>query len=214
MSIIVRTLSDQTYDVVKRHILTGKMAPGTPVRQDVIANELGVSKIPLREALGRLEQDGLLTSYPNRGYVVRPLSAAEATEVFALRLRLEPFATADGARNAGEEDRKAAELALTTLEQQQDIADGTDHVTGNRLFHLTLIRPAGPVTYTLLKRLHILSERYVRVHLAPKGREERARREHRQILESWLARDGAKVEALTALHIGATLDDLKEQLEG
>ncbi|MDG5493452.1 GntR family transcriptional regulator [Niveispirillum sp. BGYR6] len=211
MSIVVRTLSDQTYDVVRRHILMGTMAPGTPVRQDVIANELGVSKIPLREALGRLEQDGLLTSYPNRGYVVRPLSGAEATEVFALRLKLEPGATADGARNATAEDRKTAQEALTTLEQQQDM-DGTDHVTGNRVFHLALIRPAGPVTHTLLKRLHILSERYVRVHLAPQGREERARREHRQILEAWLAGDSALVESLTANHIGATLYDLKHQL--
>jgi DNA-binding GntR family transcriptional regulator len=212
MSIVVRTLSDQTYDVVRRHILMGTMAPGTPLRQDVIANELGVSKIPLREALGRLEQDGLLTSYPNRGYVVRPLSAAEATEVFALRLKLEPGATADGARNAKAEDRKAAQEALTALEHQQQDMDGTDHVTGNRLFHLALIRPAGPVTYTLLKRLHILSERYVRVHLSPQGREERARLEHRQILEAWLAGDSALVESLTENHISATLHDLKHQL--
>jgi DNA-binding GntR family transcriptional regulator len=71
MSIIVRTLSEQTYEVVRLKILTGDMSPGTPVRQDAIAAELGVSKIPLREALSRLEQDGLLSSYPNRGYVVR-----------------------------------------------------------------------------------------------------------------------------------------------
>jgi DNA-binding GntR family transcriptional regulator len=81
MNIVVRTLSDQTYEIVRRRILVGAMQPGTAVRQDVIAAELGVSKIPLREALGRLEQDGLLSSYPNRGYVVRDLSTDEASEV-------------------------------------------------------------------------------------------------------------------------------------
>lgn len=211
MSIIVRTLSDQTYEVVRRKILSGSIAPGTPVRQDVIATELGVSKIPLREALGRLEQDGLLTSYPNRGYVVRPMSMEEASEIFALRLKLEPGAVADGAGRATAADHAAARTALEALEKNQDL-DGADHVAQNRLFHLSMIQPAGPVTCQLLTRLLILSERYVRMHLEPKGREDRAKREHRAILDAWTDGDAALVEGLIRQHIQATLDDLHEQL--
>jgi DNA-binding GntR family transcriptional regulator len=211
MSIVVRTLSDQTYEVVRRQILMGTMAPGTPVRQDIIATELGVSKIPLREALSRLEQDGLLSSYPNRGYVVRPLSGTEATEVFALRLKLEPGAVAESARHATPEHHKAARAALEALEKEQD-QDGTGHVTLNRLFHLSLIKPGGPVTYLLLKRLHVLSERYVRVHLEPQGREDRARLEHRAILDAWVGVDVERVEKLVADHINGTLMDLQQQL--
>ncbi|MFY8092299.1 MAG: GntR family transcriptional regulator [Niveispirillum sp.] len=211
MSIIVKTLSDQTYEVVRRRILSGGIAPGTPVRQDVIATDLGVSKIPVREALGRLEQDGLLTSYPNRGYVVRSMSMCEASEIFALRLKLEPGAVADGAGRAGAADHRAARTALEALEKNQDL-DGADHVTQNRLFHLSMIQPAGPVTFQLLTRLLILSERYVRMHLEPKGREDRAKREHRAILEAWTAGDALLVEGLIREHIQATLDDLREQL--
>ena len=54
MAIVVRSLSDLTYELVRKRILEGLIAPGSPVRQDAIAEELGVSKIPLREALGRL----------------------------------------------------------------------------------------------------------------------------------------------------------------
>ncbi|MFV3128992.1 GntR family transcriptional regulator [Niveispirillum sp. KHB5.9] len=212
MSIVVRTLSDQTYEVMRRKILSGIIPPGMPVRQDVIATELGVSKIPLREALGRLEQDGLLISYPNRGYVVRSMSMNEATEVFDLRLKLEPGAMASGAGRANAADHEAARDALAALEKEQD-QDGADHVTQNRLFHLSMIRPAGPVTCQLLTRLLILSERYVRMHLEPKGREDRARREHRAILAAWTAGNAAEVEQLTRDHIRATLDDLREQLE-
>lgn len=211
MTIVVRTLSDQTYEVMRRKILSGSIPPGTPVRQDIIATELGVSKIPLREALGRLEQDGLLSSYPNRGYVVRSMSMAEATEVFALRLKLEPGAVADGAGRASDADHAAAREALAALEKDQD-RDGADHVTQNRLFHLSMIKPAGPVTCQLLTRLLILSERYVRMHLEPKGREDRAKREHRAILDAWLAGEAAQVEGLIRDHIQATLDDLREQL--
>ncbi len=211
MSIVVRPLSDQTYEIVRRRILVGAMQPGTAVRQDVIAAELGVSKIPLREALGRLEQDGLLKSFPNRGYVVRDLSTDEASEVFALRLKLEPGAVADACVRATPEDHAAAEEALAALEAELAKPDG-DHVSFNRAFHLAMIRPGGHITFQLMERLQILAERYVRVHLEPNGRDERASREHREILDAWIRGDATTVEALTANHIRGTLTDLKQQL--
>lgn len=213
MKIVVRSLSDQTYEVVRRQILMGQILPGTPVRQDAIALELGVSKIPLREALGRLEHDGLLTSYPNRGYVVRDLSSDEATEVFALRLKLEPTATAAGAKKASPEDHQVARDALAALEKEMAQPDG-DIVTTNHHFHMALIRPgAGLVTYQIIDRLHVLAERYVRVHLQPYGRDARAQQEHRDLLNSWLSAKAARVEALSASHIQGTLDDLLLQLQ-
>jgi DNA-binding GntR family transcriptional regulator len=211
MNIVVRTLSDQTYEIVRRRILIGAMQPGTAVRQDVIAAELGVSKIPLREALGRLEQDGLLSSYPNRGYVVRDLSTDEASEVFALRLKLEPGAVAEACLRATPADHAAAEKALLALEAEMAKPDG-DHVSFNRAFHLALVRPGGHITFQLMERLQILAERYVRVHLEPFGRDERASQEHRQILAAWTRGDAAGVEALTVNHILGTLSDLKQQL--
>jgi len=211
MNIVVRTLSDQTYEIVRRRILIGAMQPGTAVRQDVIAAELGVSKIPLREALGRLEQDGLLSSYPNRGYVVRDLSTDEASEVFALRLKLEPGAVAEACLRATPADHAAAEKALSALEAELAKPDG-DHVSLNRAFHLALVRPGGHITFQLMERLQILAERYVRVHLEPLGRDERASHEHREILAAWIRGDAAAVEALTANHILGTLSDLKQQL--
>ncbi|MBB6251968.1 GntR family transcriptional regulator [Nitrospirillum iridis] len=213
MSIIVRSLPDQAYEIVREHILLGTMAPGTAVQQGAIAGQLGISKIPLREALSRLEQDGLVTSFPNRGYVVNTLTAEEATEVFALRLKLEPGATADGARRATAADRDHARDELLALEREQGTA-GTGHVTLNRAFHMALIRPAGGITGQLMERLHVLSERYVRVHLEPQGRAGRAREEHRALFEAWASGDAPAVEALTGQHIRGTLEDLQRELAG
>src|SRR3546814_12459130 len=94
MSIVVRTLSERVFDIVREQIVVGELATDMPIRQDALAAELGVSKIPVREALARLEQEGLLISHPNRGYLVRPMSAAAADEIFALRLAIEPAAAA------------------------------------------------------------------------------------------------------------------------
>ena len=211
MSIVVRTLSEQVFDVVREQIVTGKLPQDRPIRQDALAMELGVSKIPLREALGRLEQEGLLTSHANRGFFVRPMSPAEAEEIFALRLAIEPDAAARASTVADETDHNAARTAMELL----DDAAGTKKVEVaalNRAFHLALIRPLRRMlTAQLIERLHFLSERYVYAHLEPAGREDRAHQEHSTLLNAWCAGDQDTVAALLTAHIQATLDDLRNQ---
>ena len=140
MSIIVRNLSEQLVDLVRERILTGDVSPDRPIRQDALAAEFGVSKIPLREALARLEQEGLLASQANRGFTVRPLNAREAEEVYALRLKLEPEMIALAARNATEVDQRAASDILDTLESTTD-SRGAGVGAFNRAFHMALLRP-------------------------------------------------------------------------
>lgn len=212
MSVVVRNLSDQLVDLVRDRILTGQVTADLPIRQDALAAELGVSKIPLREALARLEQEGLVRSQANRGFFVRSLSAAEAEEVYALRLKLEPDAVALASTRANEAERGAAAAALARLQQATD-RHGASVGALNRAFHLALIRPGGqPITANFLERLQVMSERYVRMHLEPLGRDARAKEEHREMLDTWLARDGSGVAELTSAHISKTLDDLRRQL--
>ena len=200
-------MSRALVDILRERILSGDAAPERPLRQDAIAAELGVSKIPLREAMARLEREGLVRAEPNRGWFVRPLGAAEASEVYALRLRLEPELAALAANRASGIERQSARTALELLEQGGKVG------ALNRAFHLALVRPAGrPVTLEIVERLHILSDRYVRKHLEPLGRDARAHAEHRAILGAWLARDGATVAERLHAHIFKTRHDLERQL--
>ncbi|WP_116809704.1 GntR family transcriptional regulator [Steroidobacter cummioxidans] len=211
-SIVIRNLSDQLVELVRERILSGLVPADQPIRQDALAAELGVSKIPLREALTRLEQEGLLRSQANRGFFVRALTATEAEEVYALRLKLEPEAVALAAERANEQERKVAVDSLAKLDVVTD-QHSVDVGAFNRAFHLAIIHPCGlTLTANFLERLHVLSQRYVKKHLEPLGRDERANEEHRRLLEAWLARDGRKVAELTAKHISQTLDDLRRQL--
>ncbi len=156
MSLVVRTLSDQLVSLVRDRILSGRVPPDSPIRQDTLAGELGISKIPLREALARLEEEGLVHSQANRGFFVSPLKASEAEEVYALRLRLEPDMTALAAERATEADQKVAIDTMATLDQVTDQGDGVGAF--NRAFHLALLRPSGqPITVMILERLHVLS---------------------------------------------------------
>lgn len=211
-TIVIRNLSDQLVDLVRDRILAGEVPVDQAIRQDALASELGVSKIPLREALTRLEQEGLVRSQANRGFFVRPLGADEAEEVYALRLKLEPEAAALASVRATEQEQA---LAISTLEALDSVTghDGAGVGAFNRAFHLALIRPAGQsITTQLLERLHVLSDRYVRKHLEPLGRDERANEEHAELLRHWLARDKKAVAKSMQAHIKKTITDLRRQL--
>ncbi len=211
MSIVVRTLSEQVFEIVREQIVTGKLAGHTAIRQDALATELGVSKIPLREALARLEQEGLLTSHANRGYSVQPMSADEADDIFALRLAIEPQAAAYASTVANDTDRATAILAFEELDSaaSERLAEVAIR---NRVFHTALVRPGRRLLTTqMVERLAILAERYVVAHLRPAGREDRAHLEHRQMLDAWLARDDDRMLTLLTSHIQSTLTDLRFQ---
>jgi DNA-binding GntR family transcriptional regulator len=183
MTIVVQNLSEQIFTLVRDRIISGHIPAELPIRQDALAAELGVSKIPLREALARLEQDGLLVSHANRGFFVRPLDADEVDEVYALRLKIEPDAVGEASKVATDADKRAAKAALEALDSAV-MGDKTQVGKLNRAFHMSLVRPLKrQVTIQIVERLNIISERYVGKHLEPAGRGDRAHNEHSALLE-------------------------------
>ena len=208
-----RPLPDFLYDEVRARIVAGELRPNQPVRQDTLAQEFGVSKIPLREALSRLEHDGLVTLNPRRGYEVAPLDPKAVEDIFDLRLRIEPAAAAMGCKSATDEQRKHAKDLLDALNRATEAHDAATP-QHNHDFHLALVSPAGrTLTTQLVERLNLLAERYVREHLKPQGRSELARAQHQAIYQAWAARDSAKVRDLLDKHISGTLNDLRDQLK-
>jgi DNA-binding GntR family transcriptional regulator len=196
-------------------ILAGTYAPGSALRQDILASEFGTSKIPVREALVQLQSEGLVDIFPNRGFQVRPLASAELQEVFSLRLRVEPAAVARGARLATPADHAAARQALEQLNAATAAEEFSSTGQLNRAFHLLLIVPRlQPVAAEILSRLHTLAQRYVQAHLRPEGRVNRAAREHALLLKAWRAGKSQEVRALIHAHIKSTRDDLERNFAG
>jgi DNA-binding GntR family transcriptional regulator len=214
MTILVKTgLAEQIFEVVRDRIIRGELPGETPVRQDILAGELGVSKIPLREALARLEQDGLIVSKTNRGFFVSPLSAEEAYDVFDLRLKLEPAAVAEAAARALGPDHVEARRALAALNRATS-ERAASVAALNRAFHMALVGPGGRrVTMLILERLQVIAERYVVKHLEPAGRNDRAIGEHDALYEAWASGKADAAAKLSAAHIETTLRDLRTELE-
>jgi len=118
-----RTTPEAVLPVVRRAILDGTFAPGSPLREAQIATELGISRPPLREALSKLEEEGLVVKVPFRGAYVAEVGPKDIEEIAQLRVRLEPFAIE---RSLPWLTGAGSGSFLALVDELQDAADAND----------------------------------------------------------------------------------------
>jgi DNA-binding GntR family transcriptional regulator len=168
---------------LRQRILTGEFPAGTQLRQDALAEEFGISRIPIREALLQLEATGLIKIMPHRGAVVSGLSVEEVEDIFTLRVQLEPELLILSAQRFSEADLEA--LHSLTEEYSAALAAGEILRWGelNRRFHLDLLQHAErPRSLSIIASLLQDCDRPTRLQLSASGDVARADREHREIL--------------------------------
>ncbi|MEM9775690.1 MAG: GntR family transcriptional regulator, partial [Chloroflexota bacterium] len=134
-----KSTADIIADTLRNAILQGELKIGQPLKQDHIAAELAVSKIPVREALAQLRKEGLVEIRPNRGAIVSSLSFEEIEEIFAMRLALETVALKKAIPNMTAADISSAERILLSLDHTSNIKDW---ITLNWEFHRALYQPS------------------------------------------------------------------------
>jgi DNA-binding GntR family transcriptional regulator len=203
-------------DALRRRILRGEIAEGEQLRQENIAAEYDVSRMPVREALRQLEAEGLVAFSPHKGAVVTSLSPSEIEEVFDLRALIEPdllrraiprLRAADietAARNA-----RAFDEALQTA--GPDMAEIGRY---NWALHAALYAPAGRTrTMQFLQTLHYQAERYTRLQVILTHGEQRASADHRNLVEFCRKGDADAACELLRRHIEDAGRDLLDYLK-
>ncbi|RIH76885.1 HTH-type transcriptional repressor RspR [Calidithermus terrae] len=184
---------------LRERILSGHYPGGTALRQEELAEELGVSRMPVREALRQLAGEGLLLLYPHRGAVVAELSVAELEEIYEMRAVLEPLALRLAIPRLGKAQLGEAEDALDAAELERD---GRRLSELNWRFHAALYRPAGrPRLLSTVETLHLNVDRYMRMILTVVHHREQSDREHRALLEACRAREAERACALLERHV-------------
>ena len=167
--------------------MSGKFGPGEPLRQDEIARTHGVSKIPVREALLRLEVDGFVLFRKNRGAVVRELSAAELLHLMDIRVALECKALELAIPNMIQSDLDEAEQVLREYASLESIEHWSKM---NRRFHKVLYEPCGnPQLLAMINDLHQRMGPYLRLLMTETSGLDRPAQEHLAILEACKATD-------------------------
>lgn len=190
---------EQAYRHIFDAIEEGSMPPGTRIREVDIAERTGLSRTPVREALNRLQLEGLVSHDPARGTIITELDHGMISELYAMREVLEGTAAGLAARHASE-----VEIAFLREigERDAQLRDVRDLVRNNKLFHSTLYRCAH--NRYLLRMLHSLQESMMllgRSTLAKPSRADTAREEHRAIINALEARDPEAAEQFARNHI-------------
>ena len=202
---------NEIYRNLRERILRGRLPGGTRIRIGAVAEEFGVSIIPVREALRMLAADHLIDILPRRSPVVSGVSAHEVLEIGAIRLALEPLALAGAIPNL---DGEALRRSRRILEDYERCSDPWDQVELNRRFHLTLYAPCGR------KRLmKIISDQYdgmtrcaqVLVIRSSKA-VDKSVMEHEAILRACEAGDVERATAVLHSHLQASVDRLHDRL--
>jgi DNA-binding GntR family transcriptional regulator len=157
---------------LRQAIMSGALAGGTPIRQEEMSRKFGVSRVPLREALLRLEGEGLVETQPRRGVVVTALSSEDFSEILEMRQALESLAIGLAAQKFTDAHlRQVLEIVdqadeLLKKEGPLDLSSEFEHRWGalNLEFHRRLYAPANrPRLMTSIEAMHNLFARHVRV---------------------------------------------------
>jgi DNA-binding GntR family transcriptional regulator len=206
------TTADAVYQALRHGILQGDLAPGKRLRSDALANELRVSRTPVREALRKLEAEGLVAR-SGSGLIVRALSEQDLTELFYVREALEGMAARLAAENATPSEMAEIRELLEDMEALRGRGDveALRRLTGE--FHQLVCRASH--NNRLLQSLKALLDTVRQIQtstLYGEGRPAEALKEHRNLLLAIEAHDGDRAEKLAREHRRTTLRLRKEML--
>ncbi len=205
------SLPEFIYEALRERIVSGALAPGQLLRQEDLARQYSVSRVPLREALQQLQGEGLVVLRPRRGYAVSVLDGKQLVEILQLRILIEGHAgyVATIARTAAHVKaletcvRDLDKMPVTNLTQVQ-IARWSQL---NQRFHDTLIAAAGrPHLHQIARNLYSKIESYIRMELSFVESLAEAQAQHREMVEAFRNGEADKVAVVSRLHAQGTAE--------
>lgn len=211
MQIDKASIGDRVLAELRRKIIAGDYAGGEALRQEKLAVDLGVSRIPVREAIRKLEAEGLVQSEPHKGSVVTPLSSDELAQLFEIRLQLEPWLFGLAIPLMTDAGFEAAERLIGQSMDPGSIGAWSEL---NWQFHAKLYESAQRRhAMGMLKTVHQIANRYVNLHRAVVHDVALELSDHRALVRHARHRDAkAGVAALTD-HIQRVADGLQTAIK-
>jgi DNA-binding GntR family transcriptional regulator len=194
-----RSLTDKAYDHVRSAILQGDLPVGTVLAEATIADQLGISKTPVRQALQLLRTEGLLEVGPRRQLVVRGLTAAHRNEILRIREALEEIAVETACRVMTLEQIDLLRLTLLRQRRAADAANEKDFLVLDEQFHVQIAKGANlPIVARLLQQMRGFARLMRLGKTQPPEHLQEVLAEHTRIVDALEARDAAA--AVAALH--------------
>jgi DNA-binding GntR family transcriptional regulator len=210
--VVFRSKTNVVEEHLRGKITRGEIRTGQRLQQDAVARELGVSSTPVREALRRLEAEGLVTYLPHKGVAVQDVGPTRVREIFQLRTLLESFAAREAARRLTDDDLKVLFALQKDMRSYQSAGDIRNFMATNDQWHMIIHRASGSeLLRQTIARLWRVSP-WDTLWVIP-GRTRAALQEHQSILGALEKRDSAEAERAMAEHIRSGEQMLLEFLQ-
>jgi DNA-binding GntR family transcriptional regulator len=209
-----KTLREQIVSSLRDSIIRGELRAGQKLTEPELADKLGISRTPIREAFRQLESEGFLTVIPRRGAVVSTLTRQEIEEFYEIKSLLEGYAARVAASRITKKD---IDKLRKINKQLEDLAEGDDveaFFRKNNEFHNTFIALCG--NEKLLDIRNTLVRRFLRYRLqalSVPGRFMESVKQHKVIIRAFVKKDGPLAESLVVEHSLRSGEELAEQLE-
>jgi DNA-binding GntR family transcriptional regulator len=198
-----KPLRELVFESLRESIISGMLNPGERLMEIQLAEEMGVSRTPVREAIRKLELEGLVVMIPRKGAYVAGLSLKDIADVFEIRRALEGLAAELAAERITEEELEELERYLVRISEEIEVGGDLDKVVEiDTDFHTLLYKASR--NYRLSQIINNLREqiqRFRTTSLSYPGRMKVAVEEHRRIVEAISSRDGELARKLAQEHI-------------
>lgn len=213
------SLIDVALQKMKHAIVCCELPPGFKLKVDALSRQYGISSSPIREALNRLAQEGVVHASDNKGFRVAPITVADFRDITRVRMLLEGEALADAITHgddAWEGDVLAAFHRLSVVEKRLGagpVALNDDWAERHKHYHFALFAACpSALLLSMIDSLFDRAERYRRFSAMHRQTERHKSNEHQQLMEAVLSRDKDKAVGLLRRHIEHTQDSITDAI--
>lgn len=197
-----RPLREIVYEELKRQILIGEIAPGTRMMEVELADDMGVSRTPVREAIRKLEKEGLVTIEPRRGAYASDISIKDMVDVMEVRQDLEGMAAGLAAIKATDEEKEELRRATEAYKAAVESGNIQEIIKWDEAFHKKIVSCSGNKTLIqLVSQVQELALRFRYIYYDDFSRFEGQPMEHKEIVEAILSNDAEKARKAADEHI-------------
>ncbi len=205
------SLSGRVFVKLENDILNGKYKPGGSLNESKVADELNVSRTPVREAIRQLELEGLLVYIPNKGAIVKGLSSEDVRDIYDIRMKIEGLAAKRAAANITPEQLEELKEVVEFEEFYTNKGDTNQILKLDTKFHEIIFRASGSrLLNRTLTSFHHYIQRARSLSLEDNERAKKALNEHMAIMKSIEAGDKEKAERLMSKHILNAFENIEK----
>lgn len=199
---IITTMQDQVYQILKKEICEGYYSPGQWLQEKELSTHLHVSRSPVRDALRKLSNDGLVEIIPNKGTFVRVFTAGDINDVYEFRVLVESYSIRESPKNLTPELKEAITACLSNLNRTYRDNDRKNYIEYDTVLHALIIKLSGnSLIESTYEKIHSLLQPFRIYSLVNRQRFDESIVEHEGIVDAILAGNVGRAEEINRQHL-------------